>query len=323
MYLLITTLLAAGWTKPADSDGTTYSAIGTQVTSGGSGANGFNNFSTWIRVRAPAVNGQNREFVFQRSGGGDGRFWRIKYSAGAGFTGGSPTATVTPSAADEQILTGGGTDALPSYSFFLDYDAGGFRANCCCGGAAENYSFYMFTTITGTNNLGGGIMLDVMVAGSYPASDPDPAVVYVSTSNAAGTPFATSGYLGNVSGNSLNETTSPMHTRAWLGPTNVTTNFRTVAAQAYANTIGGTNGSGSNPFTGNDDLLPTWWIRPGTSVAPNGLKGCSSMLLAGSVRRSNLDTADVASAGAKDHVAVGQVNASCFWLPWNGTVPLV
>ncbi len=100
MYTLISTLMTAGWTKVMDSDGTTYSASGTQVTSGGVGANGLNNASAWVRMRSPATNGgsvvnQTRELVIQR--GSTHLIWKLKYSASALFKGGNPGATVTPS----------------------------------------------------------------------------------------------------------------------------------------------------------------------------------------------------------------------------------
>ena len=94
MYTLISTLISAGWTKVADSDGTTYSALGTQVTSGAAGTNGLGNTNAWVRLQAPAVNGKTREFIFQR--GTTNLTWKVKYSAYGGFIGGLPTATATP-----------------------------------------------------------------------------------------------------------------------------------------------------------------------------------------------------------------------------------
>jgi hypothetical protein len=58
MYTLISTLVTAGWTKVMDSDGTTYSASGVQVTSGNVGTNGLGNSSAWVRLKAPLVGGK-------------------------------------------------------------------------------------------------------------------------------------------------------------------------------------------------------------------------------------------------------------------------
>ena len=71
MYTLISTLMSAGWLKKADSDGTTYSSTGVQVTSGNSGTNGLGNTNAWVRLQAPAVNqgtvvNQTREITIQR-----------------------------------------------------------------------------------------------------------------------------------------------------------------------------------------------------------------------------------------------------------------
>ena len=94
IYTLISTLVSAGWTKVMDSDGTTYSATGVQVTSGNVGTNGLGNTNAWIRLRAPVVGGKQREITFQR--GTTSLLWRIKYSAYGGFIGGVPSAAVTP-----------------------------------------------------------------------------------------------------------------------------------------------------------------------------------------------------------------------------------
>ena len=60
----ITCLKAAGWTDVSDSDGTTYSSTGGQVTGVNTGTNGFNNPYAWVRLRAPTG---TREMLFQRS----------------------------------------------------------------------------------------------------------------------------------------------------------------------------------------------------------------------------------------------------------------
>lgn len=53
-----------------------------------------------------------QELCVQVDGAGG---WRVKVSPRAGFTGGSPSATRVPSAADERVWWGGGTDASPTY----------------------------------------------------------------------------------------------------------------------------------------------------------------------------------------------------------------
>jgi len=87
--------MSAGWLKKADSDGTTYSAIGTQVISGAAGTGGLGNTNAWVRMQSPAVGGKTREFIFQR--GTLNTTWKVKYSAYGGFVGGVPSALVAPS----------------------------------------------------------------------------------------------------------------------------------------------------------------------------------------------------------------------------------
>jgi hypothetical protein len=99
MYQLVAALMSAGWLKMMDSDGTTYSSTGVQVTHGGTGTGGLGNTSSWVRLQSPPTNGgaivnQTRELTIQR--GTTDVLWRIKYSAYGNFTGGVPTATATP-----------------------------------------------------------------------------------------------------------------------------------------------------------------------------------------------------------------------------------
>ena len=134
MWRVISMLVAAGATKVADSDGTTYSAVGTRVTSGASGAQGLGNTNAWVRLQLPG----GRELTIQR--GASNTVWRVKYSASAYFTGGSPGATQTPSATDEAIRCGGGTDASPTYLSWFATDAT-YKLYGGAGGAADGFWF--------------------------------------------------------------------------------------------------------------------------------------------------------------------------------------
>ncbi len=115
MYSLVSTLVSAGWTKVMDSDGTTYSAAGTQMTHGYPGPGGFGNASAWVRMRAPSTSGgfaaQTREITIQRS---TDLLWRIKYSCAATFKGGAPSATVTPSCETADLYFETNNDATSS-----------------------------------------------------------------------------------------------------------------------------------------------------------------------------------------------------------------
>ena len=112
MYTLISTLVTAGWTKVMDSDGTTYSASGVQVTSGNVGTNGLGNSSAWVRLKAPLVGGKQREIIIQR--GTTSLNWRLKYSAYGGFIGGAPAATVAPTNENSFVYSESNQDATTS-----------------------------------------------------------------------------------------------------------------------------------------------------------------------------------------------------------------
>lgn len=122
MYVLLAHLEANGWVVQQDSDGTTYSAGGTQLTSGAAGANGFGNNSAWFVVREPVASGGVREFCVQKSDAGSNAKFRIKRSPAVKFTGGTPNPTRVPSATDEVVMLGGGTDAAPTYATLFDGD---------------------------------------------------------------------------------------------------------------------------------------------------------------------------------------------------------
>jgi hypothetical protein len=156
MYTLLSTLITATWTKPKDSDGTTYSSSGVRITGGGSGANGLANNSAWFVVSAP----NGRQFCIQR--GTTNQAWKIKYSKAAGFVGGSPSATQVPSATDEQVIVGGGTDASPTFYTLFGSD-NSYRMSCGCGNSAVGYAFFMTGWLNGSMGVGTfAFMLDVM-----------------------------------------------------------------------------------------------------------------------------------------------------------------
>jgi hypothetical protein len=330
MYQLIATLITAGWSKVSDSDGTTYSAGGTQVTSGASGANGLGNSSAWVRLAAPAVSGQVRELIFQHVNSSNNQAWSIKYSASALFSGGSPAATVTPTSTDEVYMLGAGTAATALAGWFNT--DGAYRWHIACGGSAEFYSFNAFAVLIGSASYQNGLFLDVMAAGSFPSADVDPAVMYCSGE------FNGGGYGSQITfghiGGGITTATNPAHARAWMGAlslaqASLVSNNQRVGMQPYGgtagSTIGGTTTAGTNPFTSKDSLLPAWWVRPGASTVVTGVKGASTLFSFGSALRNNLDTAD--TVGTKDKIYIGGVtttsNQEQVWAPWSGVSPTI
>lgn len=339
IWLLVTTLVAAGWVVKSDSDGATYAPAGGQVTGSGGGAHGLANPNAWIRIQAPATNGgsvlnQHRELTFQR--GADSRYWRLKYSASANFTLGLPSAAATPSAADEVILYGAGTDAVPTWPLIWFSADASYRWHIACGGLAESYSFYAFALPNTTTQTGNGIFLDVMQPGSYPDGlDVDPAVIYCGDEGSVGFQFGSLSTFSILSSDTIVNRTNPCLATAWLGPTSyvgiatVGTNNQQVCLFPYGGgsgggfpMFGGATAGSVNPWTGNDDVLPAWWARAGNSTPPNGIKGKSTLFLFGSKERVNMDTGSLLAVRDFIHNSSGGAAAAShsLWLPWSGAV---
>jgi len=123
-----------------------------------------------------------RELCFQR--GADNTQWRVKYSPRAGFTGGSPDPDTTPSATDEQVILGGGTDALPTFGTLLPTD-GTYRMQINI--YSEDIGFYLVTYPLGSAVPNACLMMDPLLPGSYPLDvagnslEQDPVVIYQAT----------------------------------------------------------------------------------------------------------------------------------------------
>lgn len=175
MYRLKTVLKAAGWIVPASSDGSTYNASGDQISSGGSGAGGMANSGAWFVVREP---GGRREWCCQKITSSSNQSWRVKYSALGRFTGGTPDADTTPSAADERIIVGGGTDASPSWATLFTSD-GAYRCHVTAESDAVNgaYWFGLYAAVTPTGAAVTFLFQDPVLAGSGSPLDEDPVVV--------------------------------------------------------------------------------------------------------------------------------------------------
>lgn len=127
----------------------------------------------------------NRGLTMQR--GPDNTQWRIKYSARAGFTLGTPGPSQTPSATDEQIILGGGTDAAPTYGTFLPSD-GSYRAQLCFYDEGPFIpGFYLVTYPLGNPVPNSAFLMDSLQPGSYPVDsagislEQDPVIIYQRT----------------------------------------------------------------------------------------------------------------------------------------------
>lgn len=103
---------ALNWSVRTGSTGSVYSVAGDPITSLGALGNG----AWWVwQGHGLLDNGTvyRREICIQVNGSGQAR---VKYSPRAGFVGGSPSPTQVPSATDERVLLGSGTDGSPTYA---------------------------------------------------------------------------------------------------------------------------------------------------------------------------------------------------------------
>jgi hypothetical protein len=303
MWWLKQALVAAGWTVQSSGNGAaTYNASGDCFpTIGTWGAT-----RSWFVVRDPSGAG-GRSFCLQT--GNDDRDFRIKYSASSGFSGGSPSANTTPTAADEVVVAGGGTDASPSYlSIFY---GGGSAASTYAQIIADNaapYSF-MFLAYSSAYGLYSALGMDGVTATA--TGDLDPVVITVTNNNFSST-FGTQMYNNNT------ETSSPVS--GWIAKGTGSAGFvyLTGLAMYGASGILVPAATGANALTSADDLFPLVYARPASWSAPRGYKGISTMVKWNGTSRALADTLSVASPGARDYIVIGQAA-----LPWDGSVPSV
>jgi len=288
------------WTVLESSDGTTYNNAGDQITSGGSGANGMENDYAWFRIADPAA---GNEFIVQRQASGNTQ-WRIKHSMSAGFTGGTPGATQVPSATDEQIIFGGGTDASPTFAALFATD-GTYRWNVATE-SASNYEFWAGAFPTGGGNPTTAFVFDLLTA--YEATDGYFMAIYISGSS----PFQDS----QISSESFSATTNALW--ATVPSASPTTYDFYTGWVLYS--LGGTanaapNGLPTNPINGNDEVFPIVLGRRSALSNP-GHKGVSSLMKWTGKARDTGDTLSVSTTS--DRIVYRDVT-----LPWDGTTPLV
>lgn len=296
IYSVLQMLVAIGATKTRDSDGTTYSASGTQVTSGGSNTNGLANTSAWFVMRLPS----GREYCFQR--GSNNTLWRIMYSAQAGFTGGSPGATRVPTATDQATIFGGGTDASPTYNQFFSTDAS-YRLY---GLADTVYGFWFGSVLTASSAASAGMWHDLITPAS--SVDDDPCVTHLSVSGVAFTQSAVA---------TVTAATTGTRTAGWLRYGEASESGH-VALSGMPLRDGTGNvvfpdGAGVNPHDNKDQLRLIPYARGSTQTVPYGDKGLSKIAAWCGTPRSTLETYSVSST--RDWLRMGSVA-----LRWNGDV---
>jgi|SRR5262245_5126752 len=323
MSALVEMLVSAGWAYKASGDGLAgYSSTGKVFTGVGSGALGWGNNRAWCRLSDPAA---RRELVVQHNNAAGAR---IKISTNNKFVGGAPSATVTPSATDERVLWGAGTDATPTLSawFHANMLATGFWVFQGAALGSAPYGFWFGSQQLHQSVHASFLMMDPVVG---VPEDPDPVVWSCQSANACDVTTASIGRDGNTvgtwtvtSGGTNQGCFAHMYTPS--GPVAGTPAQSFVYVQpasyglasigaAITYQAGGPGSSvvGINPINYGVDALPCLYMRmrvPAT-LAPWGIKGWSTMTMwTGISRQSFFDVLD-----DKRWVCYGDL-----WLRWNG-----
>lgn len=232
-----------GWTVTQSSDGTTRNASGDQITTGASGAGGMANNSAYFVIQSPTG---GRQICFQRSNAGSNVNWRITISHSSGFVTGSPSATQAPTAADQQIRLGGGTEASPTFAAWWGAD-GTYRLHTG-GDNASPYNWWYYATVTATGaHSAHGWYLN-MARGTY---------TYLDTA-----PYVTEFSIAVVSGISVGYAMgSGYYKKGLTGEAHVA--IFSAIPFGYGSS---TQLVGVNPITGNDTAAPIW-IGRGNGIA--------------------------------------------------------
>lgn len=124
---LVSTYGAENWSVRSSGSGVAgvYAQSGDTISSAAVLAT---NGAWWVMKGHGYIDGTTtyrQELCWQTDGTGG---VRLKRSARAGFTGGSPSASRVPSATDERVVWGGGTDASPTYTALWPASGSWFQA---------------------------------------------------------------------------------------------------------------------------------------------------------------------------------------------------
>lgn len=224
-------LKTAGWTVPRSSDGFVYNPAGDQITVVGAGPGGLANSNAWFIVRSP--DGHSWKFakgVVATPPDLSAQYWAVSVSRAAGFTGGSPSVTVPPTAADEGIMTGVGTTLTIANNTDCRYNI-----------AAESVAPYRFWAAPLSNTQSNNqsvFMMDTTQGSEVSVFDADPFVYVLGFSG-----FTLFGY-----------------TRAGTPQER----FGTFSLNTYV------DNQGSNQFNGKDDLMAVVYISSSRGIGAKG-----------------------------------------------------
>lgn len=226
-------LLEAGWTRQGSSDGTSFDNTG--ATDYWAGALGN---SSWVRMQDPAG---VREIIVQR--GTTNLLWREKWSHSAKFTGGTPSATVPPTATDEQNINGNNT---PTFVSLLLTD-NTYKIHVGANNASP-YDWYMIMVPTGGGLVRSFYFLN-LATGSYPSGDVAP---YIVTANRD--TMSNSGLRAISGGVELDGVGQGYYKKGLSGEAWVLFRGFGYGGSSVSDFTNG--GAGVNPYDGDDNFVP-------------------------------------------------------------------
>jgi len=278
LWMLKEALVASfDWVVFGSGDGVGGVNLGGDVLdAGGPYAGSLDNTGAWYRIRCTNST-PGREFLVHNDSATNGRVTILYSSDDIGFTGGAPTTSVRPTAADEQVI------AANTANFFLNGGDGTVYVDVLVGSTAENFSWFFGARSRSTFEAGYStvLFLDVVQDGS--SLDPDPAVVGCVFDSDSGAVFA------NISSNPIDigyvtSTTNIGSCRGWYdkGVTDLWVNYPITMISGEAGgghqfraLVG--SGAGVN-LAGEVEENPVWYWR-GTGATQVGKKGRSTLFL--------------------------------------------
>lgn len=302
----------AGQIVASSGDGlAAFGASSDVIASGSSGANGFNNDLAWVRIQLK----NGREIIYQMISIASGTA-RIKYAT-TPFTGGAPSATQVPSAADEVIALGGGSDAVPTGVAWINNLAGGDAVRRLFGAVDSASPSGFWFSLRSQENFGTNDhcwALDPITPFTV-VDDDDPYVLILG--------FGSSSLKWDQDQMQL-MTSSAMILQGWYNKSTTgprATLFQRVTGQFSPGWDNEENTSG-NPNNDAWDLCPIMYERNQSFSEPSGVKGFGTLVWG---YQPVDDSADPVAGRRQTFNVNGVDNAflrmiGCA-LPWDGSLP--
>lgn len=265
--------LSGIWYISASSDGTAVAGGfdplgGAAIKSASSGSLGMsNNLSWFVLTQGSSTSGNAaKSFCFQR-GNGDNLF-RIKYSASAGFISGG-SAQQVPSAPDEKVILGSGTDASPGFAQLFRVSSGA-QINCHFVCDTTSRGWVMFGNEFNSGSVSFFHTFDPVSTTNTGDADASVIVLDNSTSSATASVDFFNGNKGKL--------------WCWYNKGLSSERFDNLQAfdpsSANVQILGSSYSLPTSPYTLKDGMMPVIYGRRANSTPafPSGIKGQSSLL---------------------------------------------